>query len=138
MSTNFVIIAKGGSQQMRNSACMPTVYYYPVKLTIADLIRAKSIILCLETQFSRIINQVLTSLNCSDCTVNYQTSFFFAWTSLFRRSVHTKKPRSDISQYRPHARSISLYYSLYFHPRVLKLLLFLLYRIIQVNHRKKR
>ena len=33
-----------------------------------------------------------------------------AWTSLLRRLVHTKKPRSDISQYRPQARSISLYY----------------------------
>jgi hypothetical protein len=35
---------------------------------------------------------------------------FFAWTSPLRRSVHTKKPRSDISQYRLHARSISRYY----------------------------
>ena len=41
-------------------ACMPTVYCYPVKLTIADLIRAKSI--CSQTQFSRIINRLLTSL----------------------------------------------------------------------------
>ena len=39
---------------------MPTVYCYPVKLTIADLIRAKSI--CSQTQFSRIINRLLTSL----------------------------------------------------------------------------
>jgi hypothetical protein len=38
------------------------------------------------------------------------SDLFFAWTSLLRRSVHTKKPRSDISQYRPHARSISRYY----------------------------
>jgi hypothetical protein len=41
-------------------ACMPTVYCYPVKLTIADLIRAKSI--CSKTQFSHIINRLLTSL----------------------------------------------------------------------------
>jgi hypothetical protein len=33
---------------------------YPVKLTIADLIRAKSI--CSKTQFSHIINRLLTSL----------------------------------------------------------------------------
>jgi hypothetical protein len=69
---------------------MPTVYCYPVKLTIADLIRAKSI--CSQTQFSNIINRLLTSF--------------------VHRSVHTKKPRSDISQYRPHARSISRYYRL--------------------------
>jgi hypothetical protein len=71
---------------------MPTVYCYPVKLTIADLIRAKSI--CSQTQFSHIINRLLTSF--------------------VHRSVHTKKPRSDISQYRPHARSISLYYYMAF------------------------
>ena len=39
---------------------MPTVYCYLVKLTIADLIRAKSI--CSQTQFSHIINRLLTSL----------------------------------------------------------------------------
>ena len=39
---------------------MPTVYCYPVKLTIADLIRAKSI--CSYTQFSHIINRLFTSL----------------------------------------------------------------------------
>jgi hypothetical protein len=39
---------------------MPTVYCYPVKLTIADLIRAKSI--CSQTQFNHIINRLLTSL----------------------------------------------------------------------------
>jgi hypothetical protein len=47
-------------------------------------------------------NKPIIDLACSVCTVKYQT---------FRRSVHTKKPLSDISQYRvyrPHARSISL------------------------------
>ena len=39
---------------------MPTVYSYPVTLTIADLIRAKSI--CSQTQFSHIIYRLLTSL----------------------------------------------------------------------------
>ena len=73
---------------------MPTVYCYPVKLAIADLIRAKSI--CSQTQFSHIINRLLTLLVRS--VVKYQTSVF----------LHTKKPRSDVSQYRPHARSISL------------------------------
>jgi hypothetical protein len=67
-----------------------------VKLTIADLIRAKSI--CSQTQFSHIINRLLTSLVRS-----------VLWNI-------TKKPRSDISQYRPHARSISRYYLVkYFH-----------------------
>jgi hypothetical protein len=84
-------------------ACMPTVYCYPVKLTIADLIRAKSI--CSQTQFSNIINWLLTSLVRS--VLWNIRPLFFAWTSLLRRSVHTKKPRSDISQYRPHAWSIS-------------------------------
>jgi hypothetical protein len=84
---------------------MPTVYCYPVKLTIADLIRAKSI--CSQTQFSHIINRLLTSLVLS--VLWNIRPLFFACTSLLRRSVHTKKPRSDISQYRPHARSISHY-----------------------------
>jgi hypothetical protein len=78
-----------------------TVYCYPVKLTIADLIRKKSI--CSQTQFSHIINRLLTSLVLS---VLWNIGpLFFAWTSLLRRSVLTT--RSDISQYRPHARSIS-------------------------------
>ena len=81
-----------------------TLYCYPVKLTIADLIRTKSI--CSETQFSHIINRLLTSLVRS--VLWNIRPLFFAWTSLLRRSVHTKKPRSDISQYRPHAWSISL------------------------------
>jgi hypothetical protein len=50
-------------------------------------------------------NKPIIDLACSVCTVKYQTSVF-AWTSLLRHSVHTKKHRSDISQYRPHARSI--------------------------------
>jgi hypothetical protein len=87
-------------------ACMPTVYCYPVKLTIADLIRAKSI--CSQTQFSHVINRLLTSLVRS--VLWNIKPLFFAWTSLLRRSVHTKKPQSDISQYRPHTRSISRYW----------------------------
>jgi hypothetical protein len=56
-------------------------------------------------------NKPIIDLACSVCTVKYQTyCMFFAWTSLLRRSVHAKKPRSDISQYRPHARSIRHYY----------------------------
>ena len=51
-------------------------------------------------------NKPIIDLACSVCTVKYQISVF-AWTSLLRRSVHTNKPRSDISQYRPHAWSIS-------------------------------
>jgi hypothetical protein len=51
------------------------------------------------------INRLLTSLVRS--VLWNIRPLFFAWTSLLRRSVHTKKPRSDISQYRPHARSIS-------------------------------
>jgi hypothetical protein len=90
---------------------MPTVYCYPVKLTIADLIRAKSI--CSQTQFSHIINRLLTSLVRS--VLWNIRPLFFAWTSLLRRSVHTKKPRSDISQYcRPYARSINNYYYMAF------------------------
>ena len=50
-------------------------------------------------------NKPIIDLACSVCTVKYQTS-------LLRRSVHTKKPRSDILQYRPHARSTSLIYFL--------------------------
>jgi hypothetical protein len=73
---------------------MPTVYCYPVKLTIADSIRAKSI--CSQTQLSHIIKRLLTSLVRS-ILWNIRP-LFFAWTSLLRRSVHTKKPRSDISQ----------------------------------------
>ena len=36
----------------------------------------------------------IIDLACSVCTVKNQTSVF-AWTSLLRRSVHTKKSRSD-------------------------------------------
>jgi hypothetical protein len=64
---------------------MPTVYCYPVKLTIADLIHAKSI--CSQTQFSHIINRLLTSLVRS-VLWNIRPLFFAC-----------KKPRSDISQY---------------------------------------
>jgi hypothetical protein len=68
-------------------ACMPTVYCYPVKLTIADLIRVKSI--CSQTQFSHIINRLLTSFVRS--VLWNIRPLFFAWTSLLRRSVHTEK-----------------------------------------------
>jgi hypothetical protein len=63
---------------------------------------------CSQTQFSHIINRLLTSLVRS--VLWNIRPLLFAWTSLLHRSVHTKKPRSDISQYRPHARSISRYY----------------------------
>jgi hypothetical protein len=53
---------------------MPTVYCYPVKLTIADLIRAISI--CLQTQFSHIINRLLTLLVRSVLSNIMQTSVF--------------------------------------------------------------
>jgi hypothetical protein len=64
---------------------------------------------CSQTQFSHIIkiNRLLTLLLRS--VLWNIRPLFFAWTLLLRRSVHTKKPRSDISQYRPHARSISCY-----------------------------
>ncbi len=79
---------------------MPTVYCYPVKLTIADLSREKHML----TDSVQPYNKPIIDLACSVCTVKYQTS-------LLHRSVHTNKPRSDISQYRPYARSISLYYT---------------------------
>ena len=78
---------------------MPTVYCYPVKLTIADLSREKHML----TDSVQPYNKPIIDLACSVCNVKYQTS-------LLHRSVHTKKPRSHISQYRPYARSISLYY----------------------------
>jgi hypothetical protein len=52
---------------------MPTVYCYPVKLTIADLIRAKSILLTDSVQPN---NKPIIDLACSVCTVKYQTSVF--------------------------------------------------------------
>ncbi len=69
---------------------MPTVYCYPVKLTIADLIRAKG--LHMLTDSIQPYNKPIIDLACSVCTVKYQTS-------LLRRSVHTKKPRSDTTSY---------------------------------------
>jgi hypothetical protein len=54
---------------------MPTVYCYPVKLTIADLIRAKSIKHML-TDSVQPYNKPIIDLACSDCTVKYQTSVF--------------------------------------------------------------
>jgi hypothetical protein len=80
--------------------CLP--YTYPVKLTIADLIRAKSI--CSQTQFSHIINSLLTSLVRS-VLLNIRPQFF-ALTSLLRRSVHTENLGLIFhSSYRPHAQS---------------------------------
>jgi hypothetical protein len=56
-------------------------------------------------------NKPIIDLACSVTSVLWNIRpLFFAWTSLLRRSVHTKKTRSDISQYRSHARSISRYY----------------------------
>jgi hypothetical protein len=62
-------------------ACMPTVYCYLVKLMIADLIRAKSI--CSQIDSVQPYNKPIIDLACS--------VLYF---------LHTKKPRSDISQYR--------------------------------------
>ena len=53
---------------------MPTVYCYPVKLTIADLIRAKSV--CSQTQPVQPYNKPIIDLACSVCAVKYQTSVF--------------------------------------------------------------
>jgi hypothetical protein len=53
---------------------MPTVYCYPVKLTIADLIRAKSI--CSQTHAVQPYNKPIIDLACSAYTVKYQTSGF--------------------------------------------------------------
>ena len=52
-------------------------------------------------------NKPIIDLDYSVCILKYQTSVFWMDLALLR-SVHTRKPRSDISQYRPHARSISL------------------------------
>ena len=50
---------------------MPTIYCYPVKLTIADLIRAKTHML---TDSVQPYNKPIIDLACSvDCTVKYQT-----------------------------------------------------------------
>jgi hypothetical protein len=51
----------------------------------------------------------IIDLACSVCTVKYQTSIF-CMDLAPSSPVHTKKPRSDISQYRPRARSINRYY----------------------------
>jgi hypothetical protein len=51
---------------------MPTVYCYPVKLTIADLIRAKHML----TDSVQPYNKPIIDLACSVCTVKYQTSVF--------------------------------------------------------------
>ena len=89
-----------------------TVYCYPVKLTIARFNQSRENHKL--TDSVQPYNKPIIDLACSVCTVKYQTSVFFAWTSLLRRSVHTKQPRSDISQYRPHARSISRYNYYYY------------------------
>ncbi len=52
---------------------MPTVYCYPVKLTIADLIRAKGHML---TDSVQRYNRPIIDLACSVCTMKYQTSVF--------------------------------------------------------------
>ncbi len=56
-------------------------------------------------------NKPIVDLACSVCMYcEISDLCFLAWTSLIRRSAHTKKPWSGISQYRPHARSIILSY----------------------------
>ncbi len=80
----------------------------PSETDDSRFICAKSI--CSQTQFSHIINRLLPSLVRS--VLWNIRPLFFAWASLLRRSVHTKKPRSDISQYRPHAPLISVYYNI--------------------------
>ncbi len=57
---------------------MPTVYCYPVKLTIADLIRAKSIYML--TDSVQPYNKPIIDLACSVCTVI--RPLFFAWSIL--------------------------------------------------------
>ena len=104
-------------------AFMSTVNCYQMNLMIADLIGAKNI--CSNTKFSHIISSLLTSLVRS-VLLNIRP-LFFALTSLLRRSVHTEKPRSDISQYRPHTRSITLYYLLNYS------IFWLIYDCIEIN-----
>ena len=87
-------------------ACMSTVYCYSVKLTIADLIRAKSI--CSNTQFRHIINSLLNSLVRS-VLWNIRPQFFCIDLAPSSLGPYWKS-RSDISQYRPHAQSITIYY----------------------------
>ena len=53
---------------------MPTVHCYPVKLTIAGLVRAKSI--CSHADSVQPYNKPIIDLACSVCTVKYQTSVF--------------------------------------------------------------
>ena len=85
------------------SACLP----YNVSETDGSRFNSREKHM-LKTQFSHIINGLLAFLVRS-VLLNIRP-LFFALTSLLRRdrSVHSKKPRSDISQYRPHARSITL------------------------------
>ncbi|CAB4018817.1 atrial natriuretic peptide receptor 1-like, partial [Paramuricea clavata] len=64
----LISIKISNNQIVFDRTCMPTVYCYPVKLTIADLILAKSI--CSQTQFSHIINRLLTSLVRTDLTLD--------------------------------------------------------------------
>ncbi len=62
---------------------MPTVYCYPVKLTMADLIRAKN--MHMLTDSVQPYNKPIIDLACSVCTVKYQTFVFcmdFAPSSL--------------------------------------------------------
>jgi hypothetical protein len=75
---------------------MPTVYNcYPVKLTIADLIRAKSI--CSQTHNITVqpYNKPIIDLACSVCTVKYQTSVFCILKNLgltFHSQCSVNKP----------------------------------------------
>jgi hypothetical protein len=68
---------------------MPTVYYYPVKLTIADLIHAKNIYA--HRLSSAIYNKPIIDLACSVCTVKYQSSVFLHGRTSLRPSVDILK-----------------------------------------------
>ena len=67
---------------------MPTVYLLPSETDDSRFNSREKHMLTL------LYNKPIIDLDCSVCTVKYQTIL--------------KKPRSDISQCRPHARSISL------------------------------
>ena len=54
-------------------------------------------------------NKPIIDIACSVCTVKYQTSVFCMDLAPSSLAVHTKKPQPDISQYWPHARSVSRY-----------------------------
>jgi hypothetical protein len=74
------------------------VYQTSSKLEILECcIQQVSFMYCISN-----INGLLTEREV--CTVKYQTEVFLVWTERRRSEVHTKKQRSDISQYRPNKR----------------------------------